>query len=220
MSTTALLRPVAHPKMHGAPDERLAAVSGRQSPPQQMIRPQASPRLPYGLVERALALGWAKPQVLVMEEDVGKSADRVAGRSGFQRLVAEVSWAPVGLIFGLEMSRLARAKRAGPHLLAVCALLGPLIGDLDSIDAPTASNDRRWLGLKGAMSAAERPGRPQRRRAGKRAKAARGALGLPVPMGSGRHPSGEGAKEPDDQAQAVLERILDQFARVGTSHAV
>ena len=68
MRTTALVRPVAHHKMHGAHDDRLAAVSGRQSTPPQMIRHPESTRLPYGLVERALALGWAKPQVLVRDE--------------------------------------------------------------------------------------------------------------------------------------------------------
>jgi hypothetical protein len=69
MSTTALLPPVAHHQMHRAHDERLAAVSVRQSTPQQLIRHQESTRLPYGLVERALARGWAQPQVLGMDED-------------------------------------------------------------------------------------------------------------------------------------------------------
>jgi len=57
----------------------------------------------------------------------------MAGRSGVQRLVAEVSLAHVGIILGLEMSRLARSNRDGHHLLEVCALFGTLIGDLDGI---------------------------------------------------------------------------------------
>jgi DNA invertase Pin-like site-specific DNA recombinase len=206
--------------MHGAHDDRLAAVYVRQSTPPQMLRPQESTRLQSGLVERALALGWATPQVLVIDEDLGKSADSVAGRSGFQRLVAEVSLAHVGIIFGLEMSRLARSNRDWHHLLEVRALFGTLIGDLEGIYDPTDDNDRLLLGLKGAMSEAERHVLTQRMMAGKRAKAARGALGMPVPMGSVRRPSGEGAKEPDAQAQAVMALIFDQCARVGTIHAV
>src|SRR3989475_515785 len=213
MSTTALLRPLAHHKIHGAHYDRLAAVYVRQSTPQQMIRHQESTRLQYGLVERALALGWAKPQVLVIDEDLGKSADSVAGRSGFQRLVAEVSLAHVGIIFGLEMSRLARSNRDWHHLLEVCALFGTLIGDMDGIYDPTDYNDRLLLGLKGAMSEAELHVLKQRMMAGKRAKAARGALGMPVPMGYVRRPSGEVAKEPDEQAQAVIELIFEQFER-------
>ena len=220
MSTTALLRPVAHHKIHGAHYDRLAAVYVRQSTPQQMIRHQESTRVQYGLVERALALGWAKPQVLVIDEDLGKSADSAAGRSGFQRLVAEVSLAHVGIILGLEMSRLARSNRDWHHLLEVCALFGTLIGDLDGIYDPTDYNDRLLLGLKGAMSEAELHVLKQRMMAGKRAQAARGALGMPVPMGYVRRPSGEVAKEPDEQAQAVIDLIFDQFARVGTIHAV
>jgi len=72
----------------------------------------------------------------------------VAGRAGFQRLVAEVRLAPVGIMLGLEMSRLARSNRAGHHLLEVGAWFGPLLGDLDGIDDPTDANDRLVLGLK------------------------------------------------------------------------
>jgi DNA invertase Pin-like site-specific DNA recombinase len=220
MSTTASLRPLTHHKIHGSHYDRLAAVYVRQSTPQQMIRHQESTRLQYGLVERALALGWAQPQVLVIDEDLGKSADSVAGRSGFQRLVAEVSLAHVGIILGLEMSRLARSNRDWHHLLEVCALFGTLIGDLDGIYDPTDYNDRLLLGLKGAMSEAELHVLKQRMMAGKRAKAERGALGMPVPMGYVRRPSGEVAQDPDEQAQAVIALIFEQFARVGTIHAV
>jgi len=63
-------------------------------------------------------------------------------RSGFPRLVAEVSLAHVGIILGLEMSRLARSNRDWHHMLEVCALFGTLIGDLDGIYDPTDYNDR------------------------------------------------------------------------------
>ena len=72
----------------------------------------------------------------------------MAGRAGFQRLVAEVSLAHVGIILGLEMSRLARSNRDWHHLLEVCALFGTLIGDLEGIYDPTDDNDRLLLGLK------------------------------------------------------------------------
>jgi len=144
----------------------------------------------------------------------------MAGRSGVQRLVAEVSFAHVGSILGLEMSRLARSNRDGHHLLEVCALFGTLIGDLDGMYDPPDYNDRLLLGLQGAMSEAELHVLKQRMMAGKRAKAERGALGMPVRMGYVRRPSGEVVKDPDEQAQTVIALIFDQFARVGTIHAV
>jgi DNA invertase Pin-like site-specific DNA recombinase len=198
----------------------LAAGYVRPSTPQQRIRHQESTRWPSGLVERALALGWATPQGLVMAEDFGTSADSAAGRAGFQRLVAEVSVAHGGILVGLERARVARAHRDGPPLRDVGALFGPLIGDLDGMDDPTDDNARLVVGRTGARRAAALPGLTQRMRAGTRAKAARGALGMPGPMGAGRRPAGEGAQEPDEQAPAVIERLGDQCARGGTSHAV
>ena len=183
MSTITRVGALASTKIQGAHHDRLAVVYVRQSRPQQLIRHPESTRLPYGLVDRALALGWAKARVLVIDEDLGKSADSASERSGFQRLVAEVSLAHVGIILGLEMSRLARSNRDWHHLLEVCALFGTLIGDLDGIYDPTDDNDRLLLGLKGARSEAELHVLKLRMQAGKRAKAERGELRMRVPMG-------------------------------------
>ena len=111
MSTTTRVGALVSTKIQGSHHDRLAVVYVRQSRPQQLIRHPESTRLQYGLVDRALALGWAKARVVVIDEDLGKSADSASERSGFQRLVAEVSLAHVGIILGLEMSRLARSNR-------------------------------------------------------------------------------------------------------------
>ena len=129
-------------KIQGQHRDRLAVVYVRQSTPQQLVRHQESTRLQYGLVERALALGWAQPRVLVIDEDLGKSAEQAEGRPGFQRLVAEVSLAHVGIVFGLDISRLSRSSRDWHHLVEVCALFGTLIGDRDGVYDPLDYNDR------------------------------------------------------------------------------
>jgi len=203
-------------KIQGQHRDRLAVVYVRQSTPQQLVRHQESTRLQYGLVERALAFGWAQQRVLVIDEDLGKSADQARGRPGFQRLVAEVSLAHVGMVFGLDISRLARSSRDWHHLLEVCALFGTLIGDLDGVYDPMDYNDRLLLGLKGTMFEAEGHVLKQRLLAGKRAKAQRGELGMQVPMGYLRRPAGDVVKDPDAQAQAVIALVFDQFARQTT----
>ena len=203
-------------KIQGQHRDRLAVVYVRPSTPQQLVRHQESTRLQYGLVERALAFGWAQQRVLVIDEDLGKSADQAHGRPGFQRLVAEVSLAHVGMVFGLDISRLARSSRDWHHLLEVCALFGTLIGDLDGVYDPMDYNDRLLLGLKGTMFEAEGHVLKQRLLAGKRAKAQRGELGMQVPMGYLRRPAGDVVKDPDAQAQAVIELVFDQFARQTT----
>src|SRR5215472_11561986 len=78
-------------KLHPWHRDRLAVVYVRQSTVQQVLDHQESTRLQYGLAGRAQALGWAAERVLVIDEDLGKSGASAEGRTGFQRLVSEVS---------------------------------------------------------------------------------------------------------------------------------
>src|SRR5690349_1103953 len=126
--------------------ERLAVVYVRQSTVQQVLDHQESTRLQYGLVSRAQALGWAAERILVIDEDLGKSGSSAQGRAGFQRLVSEVSLDHVGIIFGVEMSRLARSNKDWDQLLELCALFHTLIADLDGMYDPVQYNDRLLLG--------------------------------------------------------------------------
>lgn len=75
MSTTTRVNALASPTMQRTHHERLAMVYVRQSRPPHLIRHPESTRGQYGLVDRAFALGWPQAQVVVMDEDVGKSAD-------------------------------------------------------------------------------------------------------------------------------------------------
>lgn len=192
----------------------------RQSTPQQMVRHQESTRLQYGLVDRAARLGWPKERTVVIDDDLGRSGATAEGRPGFQRLVAEVGLDHVGVIFGIEMSRLARSCRDWHQLLEVCAIFGTLIADQDGIYDPSNYNDRLLLGLKGTMSEAELHVLKQRMLQGKLAKARRGELGMLLPMGYVRRPSGEVALDPDEQAQSAIRLIFDLFETRGTVHGV
>ena len=189
--------------------ERLAAVYIRQSTQHQVLHHQESTRLQYDLAKHAHALGWPPERVLVIDDDLGCSGASAEGRVGFQRLVAEVGMGHVGIILGVETSRLARSCRDWHHLLEICALFQTLISDLDGIYDPANYNDRLLLGLKGTMSEAELHVLKQRRLEGKRAKARRGELGMLLPIGSIRRSSGEILKDPDEQAQTVVQTIFE-----------
>ena len=147
--------------------DRLAAVYIRQSTAAQVADHAESTRLQYGLAERAAALGWAPSRVLVIDEDLGHSASGADARPGFARLVSEVGLDHVGIVLGIEMSRLARSGREWHQLLELCALSGALLGDLDGVYDPAEHNDRLLLGLKGTISEADLPAPaghgPQRR---------------------------------------------------------
>jgi DNA invertase Pin-like site-specific DNA recombinase len=225
MSTclSPIRRPAVSPiagKIQSSHLQRLAVVYVRQSTLQQVERHQESTRLQYALVDRAIDLGWAPSQVLVIDEDQGRSGATAAGRPGFQRLVAEVGLDRIGLVLSIEISRLARSSRDWYQLLEVCGLFATLIGDADGIYDPQTYNDRLLLGLKGTMSEAELHILKQRLLEGKRAKARRGELKTLLPMGYVRAPSGEVAKDPDEQARAVIDTVFDQFARRGTLNGV
>jgi DNA invertase Pin-like site-specific DNA recombinase len=131
--------------------DRLAIVYVRQSSPQQVQEHRESGRLQYDLRGRAVALGWPADRVIVIDEDQGRSGKTAAGRPGFQRLLAEVGLDRVGLILGIEMSRLARSCRDWHQLLELCALFHTVLADRDALYDPTDHNDRLLLGLSSSM---------------------------------------------------------------------
>ena len=200
--------------------DRLAVVYVRQSTAQQVLEHQESTRLQYGLVDRARALGWAADRVLVIDEDLGRSGTRADERIGFQRLVSEVSLDHVGLILGLEMSRLARSNKDWYQLLELCAWFRTLIADLDGVYDPVQYNDRLLLGLKGTLSEAELHVLQQRMHEGRRNKARRGELRFALPIGYVWGPEGTISFDPDEQVQAVVRLVFRKFAELGTLHGV
>lgn len=98
-------------KIQGHHRERLAVVYVRQSSPHQVLAHRESAVLQYALARRAVDLGWSEERVLVIDEDQGHSAAATEDRLGFQRLLAEVGLNHVGLILGIEMSRLAHVRQ-------------------------------------------------------------------------------------------------------------
>ncbi len=200
--------------------QRLAIVYVRQSTLQQVWDHQESTRRQYGLKARVQELGWAEDRVLVIDDDLGKSGATAEGRAGFQRLVSEVSLDQVGIIVGVEMSRLARCGKDWHQLLEICALFGTLIADVDGIYDPGQYNDRLLLGLKGTMSEAELHILKQRMYQGKLNKARRGESAFSLPTGYVRCPSGEVVLDSDEQVQQVVRLIFRKFEELGTLNAV
>src|SRR5918912_997799 len=105
----------------------------------------------------------------------------------------------VGIVFGREMSRLARSCKDWHQLLELCGLFQVLIGDADGVYDPTDANDRMLLGLRGMMSEAELHVLRSRLHQGKVNKARRGEAFSLVPIGYVRAPEGGIALESDEQ---------------------
>ena len=200
--------------------EKKAYVYIRQSSPQQLQHNQESTELQYKLVERAGAFGWATQRIQVIDEDLGKSGKSAENRQGFQKLLAEISLDRVGIVFGIEMSRLARSCTDWYHLLELCGLFRCLLADQDGIYDPTIYNDRLLLGLKGTMSEAELHVLKCRLYSGKLNKAQKGKLFGHVPSGYIRQPNGDVTFDPDEQVQFITRLVFKKFEEIGSVNGV
>jgi DNA invertase Pin-like site-specific DNA recombinase len=207
--------PFAH-KVRPRHLERSAVVYVRQSTPQQVVEHRESADLQYQLRSRAVDLGWPDARVLIIDDDQGCSGRSIEGRLGFQRLLAEISLGHVGIVFGREMSRLARSNKDWHQLLELCGLFGVLLADADGVYDPGDVNDRLLLGLKGTLSEAETHVLRTRLLQGKLNKARRGELFTCVPIGDVRSADGGIAREPDEQARSVVDLIFAKFAELGS----
>ncbi len=140
------------PKIRDRHRDRLAVVYVRQSSPHQVLENRESRERQYGLAMLAQQFGWSADRVLVIDEDQGLSGKQAENRGGFQRLLNEVAMDHVGMVLGLELSRLARSCKDWHHLVEVCAVFDTLLYDQDGVYNANDGNDRLLLGMKGAMS--------------------------------------------------------------------
>jgi DNA invertase Pin-like site-specific DNA recombinase len=201
--------------------QRAACVYIRQSTPGQVEHNRESTARQYALAHRACQLGWSKEQVVIIDEDLGLSGSSTDKRSGFARLTSEVALAHVGIVLGLEVSRLARNNADWYRLLELCGVTDTLIADNDGVYHPALFNDRLLLGLKGTMSEAELHILRARLDGGIRNKAARGELrrGLPVGFIWGEQ-DGEVLFHPDEAVTGAIRTVFERFAEWGSARRV
>jgi DNA invertase Pin-like site-specific DNA recombinase/predicted DNA-binding transcriptional regulator AlpA len=209
------------PKVKPEHLHRGAFVYVRQSTATQVEHNRESTHRQYALVEHAQSLGWATEQITVIDDDLGLSGATTCGRSGFARMTAEVALGHVGIVLGLEVSRLARNNADWYRLLDLCGITDTLIGDAEGVYHPSLFNDRLILGLKGTMSEAELHILRARLDGGIRNKAARGELrrGLPVGFVWGEQ-DGEVRFHPDEAVTRTIATVFERFAELGSVRRV
>jgi DNA invertase Pin-like site-specific DNA recombinase len=200
--------------------ERMAYVYVRQSTPLQVIQHQESTERQYHLQQRALELGWAPSSVAIIDEDQGRSGSSSGHRTGFQRLVSEVSLGQVGVVLMLEASRLARNNSDWYRLIELCSLSRTLIADEGSVYDPREPNDRLLLGVKGTLSEAELFTLRTRLYEGRWNKAKKGLLQFPLPVGYVRGAEGEWQLDPDAQVRERLYYLFEAFRHQGVARKV
>ena len=199
---------------------RDACVYVRQSTPTQMVQHAESLARQYELRERAVGLGWPAHQVVVIDADLGRSGADATARTGFKELVADVGLGKVGIVLGLEVSRLARNNADWYQLLDLCAVTDTLIADADGVYHPGDFNDRLVLGLKGTMSEAELHLIRSRLTAGLKHKAAKGELRQGLPVGLDYDLDDRVVLSGDEAVRAAISCVFDRFTELGSARQV
>jgi DNA invertase Pin-like site-specific DNA recombinase len=219
-TTIQQFQPLRSAKIQAEHLEKLAIVYVRQSSPQQVLENRESTARQYALAQYAEFLGWPAERVLVIDEDQGQSGKTAENRLGFQRLLAEVTMEHVGIVLGLEMSRLARSSKDWHHLFELCGIFATLLADQEGVYDANDPNDRLILGLKGIMSEMELQTMRNRLDRGRLNKAQRGEMFHGVPMGYVILSTGEVDFDPDEQAREVMQLVFDKFAELGSIYGV
>jgi len=193
---------------------RAAFVYIRQSTLHQVRHNTESGRRQYALEGRAKELGFQN--VVVIDEDLGKSGTGSHERPGFARLLAAVCNGDVGAVFALEASRLARNNRDWHHLIDLCVLTDTLVVDAEGVYDPRLLNDRMLLGLKGTISEFEIGILRQRAQEAYRQKVQRGEVMTLVPIGYERRANERMEMTPDRQIQEAVRGLFQRFETMGT----
>src|SRR3954451_11917301 len=199
---------------------RDAYVYVRQSTLTQVREHTESLERQYELAFRAQSLGWAPRQVMVIDDDLGRSGAEASHREGFKNLVADVGLGRVGIILGIEVSRLARNNADWYQLLDLCAVTDTLIADGDGLYHPGDFNDRLVLGLKGTMSEAELHLIRHRLTAGLRHKAAKGELRQGLPVGFVHDEADQIVMDPNEAVIEAIATVFRRFDELGSARQV
>lgn len=209
-----------HAKITPAHLERMAYVYVRQSSPRQVQEHLESQRRQYELVEWALARGWPREAIVVIDEDQGKSSATAKTRAGFARLLAAVASAEAGIVIALEVTRLARNSPDWHHLLYLCRFSATLIADEHTVYDPALSADRMVLGIRGQMGELELESAIERMVSARWHKAERGALITIPPPGYEVDEAGELVTTSDEAVAHAIGMVFEKFAELGSARQV
>ena len=199
---------------------RNAYIYIRQSTEHQVRENIESQQRQYELIDIAKQYNWNQDSIIVIDDDLGRSGSSTTGRTGFAKLVADVALKKAGIIFGLEVSRLARNNKDWYQLLDLCSLTSTLIADSDGVYDPSSFNDRLLLGLKGTMSEAELHMLKSRMLQGLYHKAQKGELKFKLPVGYQFDPEDKIIKALDEQVTHIINLTFKKFFEIGTVNGV
>lgn len=193
-----------------------AYVYVRQSSLQQVQHQLQSRKVQYDLVALAKAKGWPHERIVVVDEDLGKSASGTTTREGFDKLLTRICLGEVGALFCAEASRLSRNGREWQQLVDFCQIVGTLLIDYDGAYDPRLPSDRLLLGMKGTVSQFEVELFRKRAQAALLKKAESGELWRLVPAAFELTADNRCERNPDQRIQQLIRLILAKLPELGS----
>lgn len=200
--------------------DRAAYVYVRQSSPRQVVEHLESRRRQYERVDWALAAGWPRERIVLIDEDQGKSGATAKTRPGFARLVSAVAQGEVGMVIALEVTRLSRNSPDWHHLLYLCRFTETLIADEHTIYDPQLSTDRMVLGIRGQMGELELETSIERMVSARWSKAERGELFTIPPAGYDIDELGQWVMSSDEAVVHAIRTVFEKFDELGSGRQV
>ena len=200
--------------------ERQAYVYVRQSSLRQVEEHKEGRLRQYQLVDWAVAAGWSRERVIVIDSDQGKSSANPDIREGFAQLISAVGRGEAGIVIALEASRLARNSPDWHHLIYMCRWTNTLIADENSIYDPGDSSDRMILGIRGQMSEMELDNSIHRMIEARWNKAKRGELMTSVPAGYDFDDTHQIILTADDAIRQAVYTVFEKIEEFGAARRV
>ena len=195
---------------------KLAIIYVRQSSSHQVQQHIQSQKRQYNLVTFAEAKGWPRQRIVVIDEDLGKSATGTAQRDGFDRALNLICTDQVGALFFGEASRLSRNGREWQQIIEFSGIVGALIVDYDGAYDPRLPSDQLFLGMKSTVSQFEGALFQQRAKEGIRLKAASGQLWNRVSAAFEITEDNRCQINPDLRIQQVIRLVLSKLPELGS----
>lgn len=98
--------------------EKLVVVYIRQSSPHQVRENIGSAEVQRGLVKLAREWGWARSRIVLIEDDLARSASVAGQRPGFRRMLALIDQGEVSCVLLHDFARAARNPREAEDFLS------------------------------------------------------------------------------------------------------
>jgi len=216
LAAGAMPTPNRPPQILATHLRRRAFVYLRQSTRRQVETNQGSTLAQRDQQEFAIAWGWLKGEIDVIDEDLGLSGTSGERRTGWQRLLRAVADGTAVIILVGDISRLSRSRRDFAVLVELCRTNDVLLAVEGRIVDFDNSTDRFMANIRADVAEYDNEVRREIMMKGARAKARRGYAVRRPPVGYVEGPAGQWRPDPDLSVRKAITAVFDDFERFRT----